>query len=100
MKKGKSLWNDSTKTVAASLLSIFMGVVFGGILLLVVALSLRMPLGSAWEGFRIVLAGVFNTGRNYDAGSVLTFGINARLIGDMLFRATPLIMTGLSVALA
>lgn len=100
MKKGNSLWNDSTKTVAASLLSIFMGVVFGGILLLVVALSLKMPLGSAWEGFRIVLAGVFNTGRNYDAGSVLTFGINARLIGDMLFRATPLIMTGLSVALA
>ena len=102
MKKDKNLtlWNDGTKTVAASLLSILMGVIFGGVLLFVVALALKMPLGSAWEGFRIVLAGVFNTGRNYDAGSVLTFGINARLIGDMLFRATPLIMTGLSVALA
>ena len=100
MKKEKSLWNDSTKTVAASLLSIFMGVVFGGVLLLVVALCLKMPISSAWEGFRIVLAGAFNTGRDYDAGSVLTFGFNARLIGDMLFRATPLIMTGLSVALA
>ena len=102
MKKDKNLtlWNDGTKTVAASLLSILMGVVFGGVLLFVVALALKMPLGSAWEGFRIVLAGVFNTGRNYDAGSALTFGFNARLVGDMLFRATPLIMTGLSVALA
>lgn len=102
MKKDKNLtlWNDGTKTVAASLLSILMGVIFGGILLFIVALALKMPLSSAWEGFRIVLAGVFNTGRNYDADSALTFGINARLIGDMLFRATPLIMTGLSVALA
>ena len=102
MKKDKNLtlWNDGTKTVAAFLLSILMGVIFGGVLLFVVALCLKMPLSSAWEGFRIVLGGVFNTGRDYDAGSVLTFGINARLIGDMLFRATPLIMTGLSVALA
>ena len=102
MKKDKNLtlWNDGTKTVAASLLSILMGVIFGGVLLFVVALALKMPLGSAWEGFRIVLAGVFNTGRNYDAGSALTFGFNARLVGDMLFRATPLVMTGLSVALA
>ncbi|MCI8302683.1 MAG: ABC transporter permease [Oscillospiraceae bacterium] len=102
MKKDKNLtlWNNGTKTVAASLLSILMGVIFGGVLLFVVALALKMPLGSAWEGFRIVLAGVFNTGRNYDAGSALTFGFNARLVGDMLFRATPLIMTGLSVALA
>ena len=102
MKKdtARTLWNDGTKTVVASLLSILMGVIFGGVLLFVVALCLKMPLSSAWEGFRIVLGGVFNTGRDYDAGSVLTFGINARLIGDMLFRATPLIMTGLSVALA
>ena len=94
MKKdtARTLWNDG--------LSILMGVIFGGVLLFVVALCLKMPLSSAWEGFRIVLGGVFNTGRNYDAGSALTFGINARLIGDMLFRATPLIMTGLSVALA
>lgn len=99
-KKARTLWNDGTKTVAASLLSILMGVVFGGVLLVVVALFLGMPLSSAWEGFRIVLAGIFNTGRNYDAGSVLTFGFNARLLGDMLFRGTPLIMTGLSVALA
>ena len=56
MKKQRTLWNDGTKTVAASLLSILMGVIFGGILLVVAAVCLKMPLVSAWEGFRIVLA--------------------------------------------
>ena len=55
MKKDRTLWNDGTKTVVASLLSILMGVIFGGVLLFVVALCLKMPLSSAWEGFRIVL---------------------------------------------
>lgn len=93
---------DSLKTVASSLISILIGIVFGGVLLFIVSLfnSDTMSPGTAWEGFRIVLAGIFNTGRDLDAGGVLTFGFNSRLFGDMLFRATPLIMTGLSVALA
>lgn len=92
---------DSLKTVASSLISIFIGIVFGGLLLFVVSLiNENMDPSTAWDGFRIVLAGIFNTGRDHDAGGALTFGINSRLIGDMLFRATPLIMTGLSVALA
>ena len=93
---------DSLKTVASSLISILIGIVFGGVLLFIVSLfnSDTMSPATAWEGFRIVLAGIFNTGRDLDAGGVLTFGFNSRLFGDMLFRATPLIMTGLSVALA
>lgn len=92
---------DSLKTVASSLISIFIGIVFGGLLLFVVSLiNENMDPSTAWDGFRIVLAGIFNTGRDHDAGGALTFGVNSRLIGDMLFRATPLIMTGLSVALA
>ena len=93
---------DSLKTVASSLISILIGIIFGGVLLFIVSLfnSDTMSLTTAWEGFRIVLAGIFNTGRDLDAGGVLTFGFNSRLFGDMLFRATPLIMTGLSVALA
>lgn len=93
---------DSLKTVASSLISILIGIIFGGVLLFIVSLfnSDTMSPATAWEGFRIVLAGIFNTGRNLDAGGVLTFGFNSRLFGDMLFRATPLIMTGLSVALA
>ena len=39
----------------------------------------------------------FNTGRG---ASGLTFGFNGVNFGDMLFRATPLILTGLSVAVA
>lgn len=93
---------DSLKTVASSLISILIGIIFGGVLLFIVSLfnSDTMSPATAWEGFRIVLAGIFNTGRDLDAGGVLTFGFNSRLFGDMLFRATPLIMTGLSVALA
>ena len=93
---------DSLKTVASSLISIIIGIIFGGVLLFLVSLfnSDTMSPATAWEGFRIVLAGIFNTGRDLDAGGVLTFGFNSRLFGDMLFRATPLIMTGLSVALA
>lgn len=93
---------DSLKTVASSLISILIGIIFGGVLLFIVSLfnSDTMSPTTAWEGFRIVLAGIFNTGRDLDAGGVLTFGFNSRLFGDMLFRATPLIMTGLSVALA
>ena len=93
---------DSLKTVASSLISILIGIIFGGVLLFIVSLfnsDTKSPT-TAWEGFRIVLAGIFNTGRDLDAGGVLTFGFNSRLFGDMLFRATPLIMTGLSVALA
>lgn len=93
---------DSLKTVASSLISILIGIIFCGVLLFIVSLfnSDTMSPTTAWEGFRIVLAGIFNTGRDLDAGGVLTFGFNSRLFGDMLFRATPLIMTGLSVALA
>ena len=93
---------DSLKTVASSLISILIGIIFGGVMLFIVSLfnSDTMSPTTAWEGFRIVLAGIFNTGRDLDAGGVLTFGFNSRLFGDMLFRATPLIMTGLSVALA
>lgn len=93
---------DSLKTVASSLISILIGIIFGGVLLFIVSLlnSDTMSPTTEWEGFRIVLAGIFNTGRDLDAGGVLTFGFNSRLFGDMLFRATPLIMTGLSVALA
>jgi simple sugar transport system permease protein len=95
------LWNDSTKTVASSLISILIGVVFGGLLLFFISMTMNnIPLSSAWEGFRIVISGIFNAGRDQANNGAITFGYNAKLMGDMLFRATPLIMTGLSVALA
>ncbi len=99
--KLEKVWNSAGKTILASLISILIGIVFGGVLLFIVSLlSENISLKTALDGFRIVLAGIFNKGRDYDAGGVLTFGFNANLFGDMLFRATPLVMTGLSVALA
>lgn len=91
--------NEGTKKMTASLISILLGFVFGGVLLFITAMCMdNINMSSAFNGFRIILAGIFNLGKN-DAGS-LVFGINGKLIGDMLFRATPLIMTGLSVAMA
>ena len=72
---------DSLKTVASSLISILIGIIFGGVLLFIVSLfnSDTMSPATAWEGFRIVLAGIFNTGRDLDAGGVLTFGLSVAL---------------------
>ena len=90
------LQKDGTKTVMASLLSIVIGLAVGSILVLVVGLfSDNLGMVSAWEGIRLIFFGILNTGRN-TSGS-LTWGFNPQSIGNMLFRATPLILTGLSV---
>ena len=95
-----SFWaKDGTKTVLASLASIVIGLLVGCIVIVVVGLtSDNLSPKSAWEGVRIVLGSIFSTGRG--EGGVLTFGFNPVNTGNMLFRATPLIMTGLSVAVA
>lgn len=101
MKEQKtSFWHkDSTRSVIASLLSILIGLLVGAVLILIVGVSNKsLGLKSAWEGIRLVLFGLFSTGR--DASGALTFGFNPTSIGNMLFRATPLILTGLSVATA
>ena len=57
-----------------------------------------LGLKSVWDGVRLIFGGLFATGR--DAAGALTFGFNPASVGNMLFRATPLILTGLSVAVA
>ncbi len=90
---------EGTRTVIASLVSIAIGMALGSIIIiLVAAFNDSITMKSAWEGVRLVFFGIFSTGRNALGG--LTFGFNAVNIGDMLFRATPLILTGLSVAVA
>ena len=87
------------KAVLASLISIVIGMVVGSIVILISGLTnAGMGGKTAWEGIQLVVAGLFSTGR--DASGALTFGFNPQLMGNMLFRAMPLIMTGLSVALA
>ena len=93
------LQKDGTKTVLASLLSIAVGLAVGSLLVLLVGLfSDNLGLASAWEGIRLIFFGILNTGRN--ATGSLTWGFNPQSIGNMLFRATPLILTGLSVSVA
>jgi len=90
----------ATKSVAASLISIFAGTLLGGLILFFLALVSGgdISLKAGWDGFRLIFIGVFNTGRNINGD--LTFGFNSTNIGNVLFRATPLILTGLSVAVA
>ena len=90
---------DGTRSVLASLFSIVIGLLVGSVLIFVMGLfSKELTLTSAWEGVRLILAGIFSTGR--DAAGQLTWGFNPQSIGNMLFRATPLTLTGLSVAVA
>ena len=90
---------DSTQKVAASLLSILIGLVVGSLVILIVGLTSKsISTKGAWEGIRLIFAGIFSTGR--DATGVLSWGFNPTSVGNMLFRATPLIMTGLSIAVA
>ena len=90
---------DSTQKVVASLLSILIGLVVGSLVILIVGLTSKsISTKGAWEGIRLIFAGIFSTGR--DASGALNWGFNPTSVGNMLFRATPLIMTGLSIAVA
>ena len=90
---------DSTQKVVASLLSILIGLVVGSLVILIVGLTSKsISTKGAWEGIRLIFAGIFSTGR--DVSGALSWGFNPTSVGNMLFRATPLIMTGLSIAVA
>ena len=90
---------DGTKTVVASLLSILIGMAVGSTIIAIVGFTnVTMGAKAVWDGIRIVFCGLFCTGR--DAVGHLTFGFNPQMMGNMLFRATPVILTGLSVAVA
>ena len=95
-----ALWHrDGTRSVLASLISILIGLAAGSLVILLIGcFNKNLGLKSAWDGIRLVVLGLFSTGRN--ASGALTFGFNPASIGNMLFRATPVILTGLSVAVA
>ena len=100
MKKCRTLLeSDSSRKVFASLLSIFIGLAVGALVAAIVGLTKdNISFEGIWDGVRIIFFGLFSTGR--DAAGNLTWGFNAAAWGNMLFRATPVIMTGLSVAVA
>lgn len=81
MKKLKDIvLNDGVNNAFASIFAIFIGLVFG-----FVVLTITNP-GEAVNGFIIILKGGFSTG--------------AKGMGQVLYFATPLILTGLSVGFA
>ena len=90
---------EATKKVLASLISIVVGLFVGAIVVTIVGLTKNtIGVSGMWDGIRIIFFGIFCKGR--DAAGNLDWGYNARNLGNMLFRATPIIMTGLSVAIA
>ena len=99
MGKVNTLLNrDSTRKVFASLLSILIGLVVGAVVVAISGLlEDNISAAGVWDGVRIIFLGLLSTGR--EAGA-LTWGFNPTSWGNMLFRATPVIMTGLSVAVA
>ena len=88
---------DGTKSVIASLVCIVAGILVGVIVLILVAiLSKDVPADNIGRGLLIVFTGPFYTG----SSSTISLGFSGKTLGDMMLRATPLIMTGLSVAIA
>lgn len=98
---GNIKWYKSAGAVSiySALISILIGMAVGSIIVIAVGLSKsNISTTGIWDGIRLVFLGVYSTGRN-TAGQ-LAFGFNGVSMGNMLFRAVPLIMTGLSVAVA
>lgn len=90
---------EGVKKVLASLISILIGLTVGAVIVVIVGLTKDSITPSGiWDGVRLIFAGILSTGR--DAAGNLSWGYNPQSLGNMLFRATPLIMTGLSVAVA
>ena len=97
--KNSLLKNDGLQKVLASLLSILVGLVVGAIVVAIVGLTKsNIGVRGMWDGIRLIFIGIFANGRN--AAGQLAWGFNPTSWGNMLFRATPVIMTGLSVAVA
>ena len=89
---------EGTQKLMASLLSIVIGLTMGAIVVAIVGLTKdTIGVKGMWDGIRMIYIGLLSTGR--EAGQ-LTWGFNPQSWGNMLFRATPVIMTGLSVAVA
>ena len=96
--KQKFFAGDGTKSVISALISIFIGMLVGTLIVVFVGLnSDGISAKGILEGIKLIFLGLFSTGRD---GGDLSFGFNVVNIGNMLFRATPLILTGLSVAVA
>lgn len=89
-KIGAVLKKPSSRSVISSLICICVGILIGFIIMLVLAITTEdIPLNDASRGLFIILGGPFASKND------IMF-----ILGDMLFQTTPLLLTGLSVAVA
>ena len=90
---------EGTRKLLASLISIIMGLAVGALVVIIVGLTEdNIGQKDIWKGVQMIFGGIAVTGQ--DAEANLVWGFDAQNLGNMLFRATPIIMTGLSVAVA
>lgn len=97
------LWEkENTKTIVSSLICIVGGLIIGCIILLLFGGKNVGGLNISWtstkDAIQLLFFGVLNKGK--DANNHLIFGWNGVNLGNMLFKAMPLLLCGLSVALA
>ena len=90
MKNKNKKSSEGLKSLSASLLCIFGGILVGFVVLVLLSVfNPRIGFAEAVRGILVVLGGPFSGGGN----SLFQFG-------NMLFNATPLILTGLSACIA
>ena len=94
--KESLLKKDGVQKLLASLLSIVIGLAVGAIVVAIVGLTKEnIGVKGMWDGIRLIFIGLFANGRN--AAGQLAWGFNPTSWGNMLFRAMPLIMTGIVI---
>ena len=90
MKNKNKKSSDGLKSLSASLLCIFGGIFVGFVVLVLLSVfNPRIGFAEAVRGILIILGGPFSGGGN-----------SLFQLGNMLFNATPLILTGLSACIA
>ena len=83
---------EGFKSVCASILCILAGILVGFVVMVILSFfNDRIGIGNAFYGLTILLGGPFSSGT---AKYIITN------LGDMIFYAAPLVMTGVSVAIA
>lgn len=88
----KFLYSDGGRTIISSILSIIIGLIIGLIIMIVMSfVNEDVTLEGAFKGLQTLLKGPF-------ASKIIKY--RKTNIGDMIFNSVPLILTGLSVAVA
>lgn len=94
--------NDNVQTITSSVICILFGIIIGFIILIIFTgktiNNVHISWSSTADALQLLLIGVFSKGRN-EAGQLI-YGWNGNNIGNVLFKAMPLILCGLSVAVA